>query len=297
MRKIKIGILLTILLISIYIVNAEESVTDDLTQGEIKTYTINSFEYTVEVGYIGGDPPDVVKFRINDELTPIMSVNDIHQIDEYATIEIIDFYIVGLVGAMEDDFVTFKLVLESYCGDYVCDSNENCEEDDCCDGEKVDLEDDEDNCGECNNKCDDDNEKCLNGDCETYCGNDVCESNEDCESCSKDCGECEIEEEEEETIIEEKESEKAEDECDGCLSQGKCFPKGISGFQNETQPVYCGGNDWILKKELNENCEYDYECKINSCKEGICKEIKSKPLIVKDNGIFQRIWKWINGIF
>ncbi len=90
--------------------------------------------------------------------------------------------------------------------------------------------------------------------------------------------------------------DEVEIECEGCISQGKCFLVGASGLR-DNQSVYCDGSDWTPKKELNEDCEFDYECKINSCKEGVCKEIKSKPLIVEDKSIFQRIWKWIKGIF
>ena len=106
-----------------------------------------------------------------------------------------------------------------YCGDNICQGNENCStcEKDCnkCNGEPCD------NDTECNSTycvhgvcrstrpycgdgyCDAGEEETCQQDCEKkehkvaaiggYCGDNICQSNENCSTCEKDCGTCEEE--------------------------------------------------------------------------------------------------------
>ena len=55
--------------------------------------------------------------------------------------------------------------VKPFCGNGVCDSGENCEEDSCCSGKKVDLKYDKENCRMCGYKCNRgyicDNSRCI----------------------------------------------------------------------------------------------------------------------------------------
>lgn len=80
-----------------------------------------------------------------------------------------------------------------FCGNGVCDSGENCEEDSCCGGKKVDLNNDKENCRMCGYKCDPGFE-CGDGRCIEQCPEtdkcDYCKSKnlgEICD-CNEECG-------------------------------------------------------------------------------------------------------------
>ncbi|MBI2659314.1 hypothetical protein HYX05_04430 [Candidatus Woesearchaeota archaeon] len=86
-----------------------------------------------------------------------------------------------------------------FCGNGVCDYGENCEEDSCCSGKKVDLKYDKENCRMCGYKCDRgymcDSSRCIEQCPETsgcdYFTNPYCEKtpkniNEECD-CNEEC--------------------------------------------------------------------------------------------------------------
>lgn len=246
---------------------------------------------------------------------------------------------------------------QTYCGNGICDSEEDCEADDCCDGGEVNLMSDEENCGRCGRECDS-YERCRSGRCETFCGNSICDPDETClkDNCcdgikvnlntnKEYCGTCTINClpykrcengkcvaycgnnvcDDDETCVEDnccngKEvslgsdenncggcGNKCEDDeiCEdsecvtlcaiGCSSNNGCVQIGTIGL-NKEQYVYCNGSDWILKKDLNTNCKFDYECKINSCINGYCQEFMSVPE-AKPINIFSRFFSWFKGLF
>lgn len=74
--------------------------------------------------------------------------------------------------------ITLKKLIPFFCGDSICSENENCNEDNCCEGKTTDLTTN-DNCGNCGAVCKVD-EKCYLGQCQTYCSNGVCETGETC---------------------------------------------------------------------------------------------------------------------
>ena len=89
-----------------------------------------------------------------------------------------------------------------FCGNGVCDSGENCEEDNCCNGNKVDLRYDKQNCRMCGYKCNlgfecgDSRciEQCPETDkcdfCKSKSVDKTCDCNEECESNSCFNGKC-----------------------------------------------------------------------------------------------------------
>jgi hypothetical protein len=207
------------------------------------------------------------------------------------------------------------------CGDGYCGTNEDCEEDECCGGEEVDINADHDNCGGCDIQCDDDM-RCIDGNCETYCGNKICEVGETCST----CGDCACEpgyECVQENCIEIPPDECSKDsDCDderyctedictgsplkcsfntveGCESSDSCAPKGASGIKQDEE-VYCDGTEWSLKKANEEGCNFDYECRTDSCVIGLCEE-KPKILLAepapKEKNLIHAIWDRLKELF
>lgn len=183
-----------------------------------------------------------------------------------------------------------ECILYFKCGDNKCSKEETCIKDNCCDGIRVDINTYKDHCGGCFNKCQF-NEKCIKGECKTYCGNGFCEDDEDPNLCSKDCDKPDADIVEEEVI---------EDACDGCKTKNMCVSKGTSGIKNNVT-VYCNGKTFVPKKELNENCDNDYECKKKSCISGICKEKEaiSDEIITPSTkkGSFEKFINWFKKLF
>ena len=74
----------------------------------------------------------------------------------------------------------------TYCGDGYCDPGETCKSESCCNGIRVNFDSDNNNCGNCGNRCGTDSE-CYRGDCidlttAQNCGaiGRKCKSNEEC---------------------------------------------------------------------------------------------------------------------
>ena len=313
----KIFLVLFVLVICSSFVNASSSVIDMLEQGQTKTYDLDGNSYNIEVTYINNNN---VKFKINGWLTRQLSKGEIYVLhDNSAEIEVLDV-LETEAGEVNSDLVEFKLTKRLFCGDGVCSEDEDCNSDECCDGEKTDL-DDEDNCGRCGNECDDD-EKCDNGKClpyyPAYCGNDVCDYDETYKTCEDDCPKpkpvcgdslCE----KDETC--EKDSccngdltnfNTDEDNCGECGIRCSKYKKCVKGKCKN----YCG-ND---RCDNDENCEFCPddcgECEPEE--ENLTAEI-SKPEVQpiknkqeeravvytapEDNNVFLKLVGWLKGLF
>lgn len=360
---LKISILLLIFLFSVDLILAE-TIRAWTEEGNTVTLTLEGNEYDVTCVRITGRGMDVkADLIINNKPLNSVMPKETYKVDEKIQIYIWD---IGLGGGDVPDvrYVEFNLTTEFcgnnncdvsencsscnddcfcdegyrclsgqcianiICGDSICLPGENCPEDECCGGAKVDFDDDKDNCGRCGKRCEEP-QICDNGRCVQECGNNRCESKENCDSCPEDCicqedercerrrcrtycgnGVCESDESYiscstdcEKPVEDIQIKEEPKKECEsGCTSGEGCVPKGTHGLRNNQQ-VYCNGNDWIPKKELNENCEFNYECKINSCINGICKESTTTqvpytpPPETEHKNIITRFFNWLKGLF
>jgi len=73
--------------------------------------------------------------------------------------------------------------------------------------------------------------------------------------------------------------EKEQISCgNSCLAGNKCYPEGTSG-RIQSQLVYCNGENWIQKKELNELCESSYQCLNNNCQNELCQTTVPTPIL------------------
>ncbi len=180
------------------------------------------------------------------------------------------------------------------CGDKICSSGENCEKDNCCNGIKVDLQSDLNNCGECNKRCNT-IANCEKGICISTCGNGKCDFDEDSTICEVDCPKP-VSIEEDETLETQKVEETEENKCDGCFIGESCIPKGTSGLNNEER-VYCDGKNWIEKKSPNSECIDDYECEINSCIDHFCKEKVQEKIITQTSKKSDGFFGWFKSLF
>ncbi len=83
-------------------------------------------------------------------------------------------------------------------------------------------------------------------------------------------------------IITEQESTKIS--CNGCLYQNECLPYGT-----RMEGKYCSIiKQFLPQKELNRQCENDYECKSNECSNNKC---------ISTYGLLEKIWNWISNLF
>ena len=110
MNKSNKCFLINLILLSLFIiiVNAFESVTDTLNEGETKTYTLNGKNYEVTVWAITDTGTIYVKFGINNELIPTLKKGDSATLSDGATLTVIDV-IPGESGDVTYDLVQFTL--------------------------------------------------------------------------------------------------------------------------------------------------------------------------------------------
>ncbi|MFA5175843.1 MAG: hypothetical protein WC413_01100 [Candidatus Nanoarchaeia archaeon] len=75
-----------------------------------------------------------------------------------------------------------------------------------------------------------------------------------------------------------------ENSCDGCLSEKNCLPIGT-----RSNKQYCDiSKQLISQKELESQCENNYECLSNECKDGKC---------VSTYGLLEKITMWLKSLF
>ena len=102
-------------------------------------------------------------FRINGVPFPQARKDSTFQLDDQYTMKItnIVFNYCDTKAFCNIGFEAYNIVdvlidgpVKPFCGNGVCDSGENCEEDSCCSGKKVDFGSDRENCRMCGYKCD-----------------------------------------------------------------------------------------------------------------------------------------------
>jgi len=188
------------------------------------------------------------------------------------------------------------------CGDSLCEREENCEKDQCCNGQQINLINNPSNCGQCQNACTI-QESCVDGACKrtTYCGDGVCSI---AEICGKDncCGG--------------KRTSLRTDPLNCGLCNNKCAPdvqcengqcvtaqkqeivqqpvkKESTVTQEpevalqEPQPEIEQKKLADEKKKLGDLCTTDQECTTDYCNNEKCTELS----------FFQRIWTWFLNVF
>ena len=212
--------ILSLLIISISSVLAQFPAT--VEEGETRTFNLGGNIYNIELLIVEDTDPPTATFTINNQVTTQLTIGTSQTMPSGITINVIDIFLNEAGEAGSGDTVTFSLT--NYCGDNVCNSNENCgtcasdcgcqegyfcqnnycnqivcgddicsnnemcEQDNCCYGQKnINFERDRTNCGACDNRCGF-KESCINGVCEKdkYCGDGICEINEK-DNCKFDC--------------------------------------------------------------------------------------------------------------
>ncbi|MEK6983011.1 MAG: hypothetical protein AABX33_00425 [Nanoarchaeota archaeon] len=150
-------------------------------------------------------------FRINGVPAAQMQRDSTFRLDdEYAlkiTNIVVDFCDTKAfchLGAESYDIVDILIdgPYKPFCGNGICDSGENCEQDSCCSGKKVGLSYDKENCGMCGYRCDPGFE-CGDGRCIEQCPETdkcdlcksksvekICDCNQECKSNSCFNGKC-----------------------------------------------------------------------------------------------------------
>lgn len=220
-------LLVIIFLFNTVLVSADSLYLTDTVEGpnygpgRIKTYTIDGNEYTFRL--VGCDiEQNKCSTIINDKTTGPLSISDTYDLNDnyYFKIDSITFDFCGDVQFCDLDFRAYDIAefsiysragfcgdnncdsgescsscpddcgeCQAICGDGICQQNEDCKEDNCCDGIVVDLNNDINNCGNCSNVCYS-NQTCIGGICtllDGYCGDGVCNEDENCGNCIGDC--------------------------------------------------------------------------------------------------------------
>tara|TARA_Y100000310_G_scaffold118295_1_gene117153 strand:- start:1373 stop:2602 length:1230 start_codon:yes stop_codon:yes gene_type:complete len=318
-------LLLTLLLVNTFSVNADSLYLQDTIKGanaggdKTKTYTIDGNTYTLYIAICIGSPIRT-SIRINEEPTGGLLVSDTYDLNDnyYIKIDSIDpdycdgrrFCNIEFEAYCVVDFSIFsrkEIPKETFCGDYVCEGDEDCDscrkdcgscprvcgdgtcdrletcgQDNCCYGEKRYVMRDPLNCGTCGNECNP-KETCQQGKCVQVCGNGVCESNEDCTLCYEDCpcgnyekcrfGSCI-------TYCGNNICESDED-CSSCESDcGKCSFCGDGTCQIGEDCSSCevdckceNGYDCFNKECIKPECNTDIDCDDNNaCTADTCSE-------------------------
>lgn len=296
-------LLVTIFLFNIVLVSADSLYLTDTIKtqnagsGEYgKIYTLGSNEYNFE-HLLCNREDNKCAIVINGKTTGPLSVSDTYNLDnnyffkidsitfdfcdnrrfcdyDFQAYDIVKFSIYSKSGFCGDNNCNGEESCSScpddcgecqmVCGDGICYANENCEKDNCCNGVKVNFEDDYYNCGGCGKQCEG-REKCSNSKCIQICGNGYCESNEDCNSCKEDCGKC-------------------EDKCGDGICQSNedcllcikdCACKSYEKCESRKCVTYCGNNICESNEDCSScsidcGCEEGYECLNKKCVKPEC---------------------------
>jgi len=248
MRLLKNTLILGILIVTMLSVSAS-SVTDIISEGATKTYSLDGTNYVVTASYVGATN---ALFTVNSQVTDKLANNGEFTLSDGRRIYVINILAQNVGGEVQGDQIEFGLY--NPCGDGSCDEGETCAADNCCDGDEVDFSD-VNNCGRCGNVCDD-YEICQGGKCVGYCGNNICERAETCDQ--DNC--CEGQNTNFELDIE---------NCGSCANKCDFEQKCENGECVDV--YYCG--DRVCRGEENCancvedcGCRNDYKCVNNVCK-------------------------------
>jgi len=154
-------LILFILILNFSIVNAFNSISDTVLEGNTRTYTIAGANYVVTLDFVDKNS---AKFTINGKGTENILEGKTYELDESIKIEISNILFQDYAGGVHS--VSFNLIVEeAICGDNKCSLEETCYEDNCCDGIAVNFNTEDKHCGTCGNACEEDY-ACEQGICE-----------------------------------------------------------------------------------------------------------------------------------
>lgn len=266
--KTEIILIFIFLLLSNVVIAEQILISDKIEEGDTQTYNYLGNNYQIEMTFCS--PNQGNKVRINGVLSPILYKDDLWEFNSNLKLKMgIERYEEPMVTTCSFEIISFGCGDEvcdaeeenncptdcELCGNGKCDINENCEEDNCCNGESINFQNDKNNCGNCGNKCST-YEKCENSECIKYCGNGICDNDETCRTCTEECS-CE-----------------SDEECinDICTSEycgdGKCN-------NNEN----CGSCLIDCKCNENYNCTNSLCISINKCSNSIeCNDNNSSTI-------------------
>lgn len=171
----------------------------------------------------------------------------------------------------EDERCYSQQCVKLVCGDYICSPGENCERENCCNGQKVNLYSDSNNCGQCGKKCASD-ERCTSQQCvKLFCGDYICSPGENCEqeSCcdgkkvnlysdTNNCGQC-------------------GKVCDVCVGRecrpATCGDRICSPEENCPQDSCCNGQRTDVRTDPMNCGQCGIRCGlVESCRSGVCSK-------------------------
>lgn len=82
--------------------------------------------------------------------------------------------------------------------------------------------------------------------------------------------------------------------CDGCLLDSVCMPFGTRISRDV--PLFCDINkEFLPQKELNEDCQNNYECLTNQCSNRRCIDLESE--LRETRSLVQRLLSWFERVF
>ncbi len=193
-----------------------------MEEGEVQNIAVGGNTYHIEILIIEDTNPITVTFKVNNQITSQLTEGSSYAL-QVATLEVLDIILneAGEAGSGDTVVFTFKdycgdhlcnrereetcsscvgdcgcqsgylckhdQCQEIVCGDGICDDGETCYDDNCCNGNIVDLYTNKYSCGACGNRCGY-NETCKERACqkERYCGDGICEDEEQT-TCRQDC--------------------------------------------------------------------------------------------------------------
>lgn len=173
--------------------------------------------------------------------------------------------------------------LQSTCGDGICSDDEDCERDDCCDGDQTHLRNDELNCGRCGRVCALD-ERCERGRCTSQgrCGDGICGISENYFLCMVDCGRATVS------------SARRENRLDRCTTSDDCDDK------NDCTIDRCEGRPRICRNEKVEGCGVR-EKQNTTIEETVTEGSKEQPELIimrlEEKNVFVKFRVWLRGMF
>ncbi len=353
MRKI-IFPLLFLLMFSVSVFALDKHIEMIVTEGESSEFLINGVSHIARVSVCSDTNPEFCVIELDSVPSSQLYEGWTYDYNDDFRVHIIDIISLSPTEGYGEDRVRFEMIyFGPYCGDHSCSNGESCEtcasdcgscptslpkcgdgkcdpgetcrSDRCCDGNKVNLDYDHDNCGNCNYRCDS-NQECSSGRCvsavvETivpvveeeglpgnifspYCGDGICNNDENCQTCVSDCG-CDVGSDCEDGVCVRPECYRAS-ECndnnpctvDYCRSS-KCSHDDLGGCNIEDDPKcyrvgdmlgggYCSSSGVFQQlKNEEESCLHDYECNTDSCKDGRCKGLSGVT----------KFFIWLRGVF